>query len=141
MLTSIFAFLASPVTELIGIGRDYLKGRREIKQAKVETEVAIEKAKAVSAVKIAENAQQADIEWDKLMAERSDKTWRDEYITILMSIPAILAFIPWTQDIAIKGFEILSQTPEWYRYTLGVVVAAAFGFRKVADVIGSSKGK
>lgn len=127
------------IGNVIGIGRDYLKGRREIKAAEINTRLAIEEARAKSAIKLVESDQAHDQEWDKLMAEGSLMSWKDEYITILISIPVIMCFIPGLSDYAIQGFQILETTPEWFRYSFGVVVAAAFGFKKVADIIGKVK--
>jgi hypothetical protein len=53
-------------------------------QAKLE----IAKAKAVIAQKVATG----ELEWNQTMAEASANSWKDEWLTILVSIPLILAF-------------------------------------------------
>lgn len=100
--------------DLLGIGADYLKGKREVAQAKVEREKEIVKT---------EN----DIQ--KLRVEKSDKSWKDEYITVLVTIPIIMCFVPELAPYAIEGFETLSTTPEWYQYTFIGVVSAAIGIK------------
>lgn len=128
------------VGNILGIGRDWVKANRDIKQAKVDAAIAIEKAKVAHAQKVVETGQAANIDWDNIMAQASGDSWKDEWITILVSIPVVMCFLPWTQETVLVGFEILGQLPEWFQYTIGVVVAASFGFRKVADVIGKTKG-
>jgi len=63
-------------------------------------------------------------------------SWKDEWLTILFSIPLILAFIPGMEDIVRNGFQQLEQMPEWYQYSLGVIVAASFGVRSATKFFG-----
>ena len=56
-------------------------------------------------------------------------SWKDEWLTILFSIPLILAFIPGMEEVVANGFAQLQAMPEWYQYSLGVIVAASFGVR------------
>lgn len=126
---------------ILGIGRDYIASTRRLKEAKVNAQLAVIDAQAKSAIKLSETEQAGNIQWDVTMAEASKESWKDEWITILVSVPVIMCFIPATQDTVLRGFEILEQLPEWFQLTIGVVVAASFGFRKVADVIGKAKGQ
>ena len=52
-----------------------------------------------------------------------------------------MAFIPQMQPYVVAGFEILADTPEWYRYSLGVMVAASFGVRSFMKVMKRWNGK
>jgi hypothetical protein len=61
-------------------------------------------------------------------------SWKDEWLVILFSIPLILAFIPGMEDIVSRGFQQLEQMPEWYQYSLGVIVAASFGVRSATKL-------
>ena len=56
-------------------------------------------------------------------------SWKDEYLTILFSLPLILAFFPQTQETVLKGFETLDKTPEWYMFLVMGIVAGVFGLR------------
>ena len=75
----------------------------------------------------------ADADWDKLMAQGSLDSWKDEWWTLILSIPAILAFFPSAVGHVLAGFEALEQMPAWYKAAVGLAIAAAFGFRKFAD--------
>jgi hypothetical protein len=77
-----------------------------------------------------------EIDWDIEMARSSASSWKDEWLVILFSIPLILAFIPGMEDVVRNGFEQLNKMPEWYQYSLGVIVAASFGVRSATKFFG-----
>ena len=70
-----------------------------------------------------------EIDWDLEMAKGSQSSWKDEWLTILFSIPLILAFIPGMEEVVANGFRTTPSYAEWYQYSLGVIVAASFGVR------------
>lgn len=79
--------------------------------------------------------QLSEDDWDALMAEGSQDSWKDEYWTIVLSIPAILAFIPGAVPYVEAGFTVLEGMPDWYKIALGVAIAAAFGIKKVHQLM------
>ena len=66
----------------------------------------------------------------------SASSWKDEWLVILFSVPLILAFIPGMEGVVANGFEQLKSMPEWYQYSLGVIVAASFGVRSATKFFG-----
>jgi hypothetical protein len=134
-----FTAVFDVVGNLFGIGRDYLEGKRNIEKAKIETRLAIEEAKAKSAIKVIETGQIAEIDWDVAAMEGSANSWKDEWLTVLFSIPLILSFTPGGAEIVRDGFDVLTGTPEWYQISVGVIVAASFGYRKVVDAFKKAK--
>ena len=50
-----------------------------------------------------------------------------------------MCFIPGMEDIVSNGFARLNELPEWYQYTLGVIVAASFGVRSASKFFGRRK--
>ena len=87
---------------------------KKLKQ-KAATKVAKAKAEAV----IMEKKATGEIDWDLEMAKGSQQSWKDEWLTILFSIPLILAFIPGMEEVVKNGFQQLEQMPQWYRVQLG----------------------
>ena len=77
-----------------------------------------------------------EIDWDLEMARGSQSSWKDEWLVILFSIPLILSFIPGMEGVVANGFAQLDQMPEWYQYSLGVIVAASFGVRSATKFFG-----
>jgi len=47
-----------------------------------------------------------------------------------------MAFVPGMEEIVANGFQQLEQMPEWYQYSLGVIVAASFGVRSATRLFG-----
>ncbi len=121
--------LISPIASLAGT---WLEGKVETKKAETATKVAKAKAEAV----IMEKKATGEIDWDLEMARGSQSSWKDEWLVILFSIPLILAFIPGMGDVVANGFQQLEQMPQWYQYSLGVIVAASFGVRSATKFFG-----
>ena len=65
---------------------------------------------------------------------------KDEWLVALFSIPLILSFYgEWGRTIVAEGFAALETRPDWYQYTLGVIVAASFGVRSTTKFLGNKK--
>jgi hypothetical protein len=121
--------LIGPVAELAGT---WLNGK--VEKTKAETSAKVAKAKAEAT--IMEKKATGEIDWDLEMAKGSANSWKDEWLTILFSIPLILAFIPGMEEVVKNGFAQLEAMPEWYQYSLGVIVAASFGVRSATKFFG-----
>ena len=121
--------LIGPIANIAG---SWMDGKVEQTKAKAATNVAKAKAEAV----IMENKATGEIDWDLEMAKGSHSSWKDEWLVILFSIPLILAFIPGMEGIVANGFQQLEQMPQWYQYSLGVIVAASFGVRSATKFFG-----
>ena len=115
--------LIAPLTELAG---GWLKGKAD-KQA-AEAKLKLTEAEAKAKIMLSKETSVAD--WERIMAQGSQTSWKDEWLTILFSIPLVLVFLGDTgRDIVANGFAALETMPDWYQYTLGVIVAASFGIR------------
>jgi hypothetical protein len=123
------AALIGPISQLAGT---WLEGK--VEKTKAETGAKVAKARAEAT--IMEKKATGEIDWDIAMAEGSKHSWKDEWLTILFSIPLILAFIPGMEEVVANGFEQLEAMPQWYQYSLGVIVAASFGVRSAAKFFG-----
>ena len=119
-----------PIANLAGT---WLEGKVETKKAETGAKVAKAKAEAV----IMEKKATGEIDWDLKMADASAHSWKDEWLTILFSIPLILAFCgDWGRQIVSEGFAALEAMPQYYQYTLGTIVAASFGTRATTKFFG-----
>ena len=121
--------LIGPKANLAGT---WLEGK--VEKTKAETGAKVAKAKAEAT--IMERKATGELEWDLEMARGSQSSWKDEWLVILFSIPLILAFIPGMEEVVANGFQQLEQMPEWYQYSLGVIVAASFGVRSATKFFG-----
>ena len=121
--------LIGPISQLAGT---WLEGK--VEKTKAETGAKVARAKAEAT--IMEKKATGEIDWDIAMAEGSKHSWKDEWLTILFSIPLILAFIPGMETVVQNGFDQLNRMPQWYQYSLGVIVAASFGVRSATKFFG-----
>lgn len=103
------------LSAVAGLGQTWLENKREKDKAKGEQEVTLIKQAG---------------SWEEIHAKGSTNSWKDEFWTIVFAIPLIMCFIPGMDTIVSAGFAVLAQTPEWYRYTVGVLVAASVGVRQ-----------
>jgi len=108
----------------LGIFGGFLERRHEKAMAKHRVVIAKEESKA----RIEEKKATADVDWDRLMAQSSQSSWKDEFWTIVLALPFLLIFFPVLQPYIEQGFLALEKsTPEWYRYALLTAIGAAFG--------------
>jgi hypothetical protein len=114
---------------LLSIGKQYLKGKQELHLAQSKAKLVQVEAKAEISRKVAAG----ELEWNNTMAEASNNSWKDEWLTILVSIPLILAFAG-KEDVVTRGFEALELMPDFYKTAVGVVFAASFGVQQLTKM-------
>ena len=99
----------------------------------IDGKTAVKKAEAQTKMKIATG----ELDWDLEAMKATQNSWKDEWITLLFSIPLILAFCgDWGNDIVARGFESLEVMPQWYQIALGGIVSASIGMRSVGKFFG-----
>lgn len=122
--------LIGPVANLAGT---WLNGKVEEKKAQSATKVAKAQAEAM----VMQKKATGEIDWDLKMADASASSWKDEWLVIIFSVPLVLSFCgEWGRKIVDDGFAALAGMPDWYQYTLGVIVAASFGVRSATKFFG-----
>ena len=119
--------LIAPIAE---VAKTWIGGKVEASRAKSEANLEITKARAEIAKKVAAG----ELEWNQAMAEASASSWKDEWLTILVSIPLVLAFTG-NEDVVMKGFTALEQMPDFYKTAVGVVFAASFGIQSIKNMM------
>lgn len=125
--------LIGPVTNLAGA---WLKGKADKQAADTNLKLVEAEAKAT----IMKSAATSEADWEKVMAQGSQNSWKDEWLTILFSIPLILAFCgDWGRGIVAAGFTALESMPDYYQYTLGVIVSASFAVRSATKFFGGKR--
>ena len=113
--------LIGPITELAG---GWLKGKANAQAAAANLKLVEAEAKAT----IMKSAATSEADWERLMAQGSQNSWKDEWLTILFSIPLILAFLPfeWADQAVTNGFAALERMPSWYSYTAWCYCSSKF---------------
>ena len=105
----------------------------------IEGKVAKTKAKAEAEAAVMINQSKSAADWETAMARASNTSWKDEWITILFSIPLVLAFVPSAVPSVREGFAVLATMPEWYQYGLSVIIAASFDVRGAIGIMNTVK--
>lgn len=97
-----------------GLVLDHFKSKREEKRAIHERRM-----------QVIANDQEIDL-WN---TRNAGDSWKDEYWTLILSIPAIGAFFPeWVPRIT-EGFAALETMPDWYVMSVLASIGASFGYR------------
>ena len=102
---------------------------QEKKKIIAEGKVKVEQAKVDGAIERAKTLVKTDAEYDLAAVKGMKDSWKDEYWTLVLSIPAILCFIPGLADIVKNGFVVLATCPVWYQTCLVGAIAASFGLK------------
>ena len=105
----------------------------------IEGKVAKTKAKAEAEAAVMINQSKSAADWETAMARASNTSWKDEWITILFSIPLVLAFVPSAVPYVREGFAVLATMPQWYQYGLSVIIAASVGVRGAIGIMNKVK--
>ena len=114
--------MISILTSLAGLATSVIDSKTQVKLTEAEI-----KRKQLT----------GEIDWDIEAIRATQNSWKDEWITLLFSIPLILAFCgDWGNAIVQAGFASLEGMPKWYQYSLGGIVSASIGIRSVSKFFG-----
>jgi len=75
---------------------------------------------------LAKTKQEAEIRWASEMAAASGKSWKDEYVTVLFTLPFALAIFGYTEPL-VRMFDIMAQAPQWFTMVILTIVGGSFG--------------
>jgi hypothetical protein len=113
------------------LGKEFLKGKADEKKAIQERKI---------------NMIQNDADWESKMADATKNSWKDEFFSIILSLPLIaVAYSVAIDDVTIiervnQGFEALNKLPDWYQYLLFIAVSASFGLKSADKIMSMKKG-
>lgn len=94
----------------------------------------LEDAKHERRIEVIKQGRVNEATWNQKAIENSG--WREEYITILLSIPLVLVFGPDVVQEQIKdGFSVLQELPDWYKAGVGLMIGSAFGYQKYTNYV------
>jgi hypothetical protein len=121
--------LAAPVV-------DYLKQRQEIRSKERIRKEEIKDAQHERNVELIKAGQTADMNWEMEFAKQALTSHKDEFTLGVISIPAVMCFIPkdfseWQGGAfyVTEGFKALATTPLWYQILFCSMYAATYGIR------------
>jgi hypothetical protein len=125
--------LQALIGPLGNLASSWLQGKADAASAAANLKLVEAEAKAT----IMKSAATSEAEWERIMAQGTMNSWKDEYLVLLFSVPLILCFTgEWGRTAVAEGFAALEAMPEWYQYTLGVIVASSFAVRSATKFFG-----
>ena len=121
--------LLGPVANLAG---SWLQGKADKNAAAAQLKL----VEAESKAKILLSKETSTADWERIMAENSGGSWKDEFFAVILAIPLILCFIPGMEGVVAHGFEQLSKAPDWYFWALLTAISASFCVKGVKQFMG-----
>ena len=107
----------------------YFKDKNEIKKVQVEADKLLIMAEAESKAKRLEREAEQDYDLDKISMMAMEKSWKDEFLLILFSIPIAMCFFPDYRQYVEDGFKTLNIIPEWFMYIYVAMIVVIYGLR------------
>ena len=126
ILGKIFGSAVGPLAET---AVDYFKQRNEIKSRERIRKLELQEAIHQRQVDLAKQGLTADMNWEAEFAKQAAGSWKDEYTLMVVSIPAVMSFIPGAAPIVKDGFAALDATPHWYQLLTLSIFFATYGIR------------
>lgn len=131
------------ITDLLGIGGNWVKNKQEAKRLKQIQEHEIIKAETELLVSRIKSNLESDNQIDLITAQNKKHSLKDEVVTYLFLTPVFVAtlspFITLIFDLDIDFNQILKESyyslndlPEFYKYILYAVIIDVLGFRSFA---------
>lgn len=122
ILREIVGGVAAPVV-------DFFKRRSELKAEAKRLEWEYKKAVLERKTELVREGKHADATWELESLKAHSDGWKDEAVLIVLLIPLVLVFFPTTAGAVMTGFQVLSQTPLWYRWLIVSIFFAIYGIR------------
>ena len=113
----------------------YFKDKNEIKKVQVEADKLLIMAEAESKAKRLEREAEMDYDLDRIAMQNMDKTWKDEFLLILFSIPIAMCFFPEYRQYVEDGFKTLNIIPEWFMYIYVTMIVVIYGMRGMLKMV------
>ena len=78
----------------------------------------IEAAKEIDVAKIGVQLEQV---------KQQSNSWKDEWLVLFFSAIFLMHFLPWTQELMTRGWEIIGQANDYFWIILLTIVGGSFG--------------
>ena len=127
-----FQFLG-PILSLVS---EPVKSFMETRTIKAENKAKIEEAKVNAQIRGIERPAESEINYDIEALRQQQYSWKDEFALLVITLPFIGSFLPWTQEFVMLGWDYVSRAPEWYSYTFIGAISASLGIRWATKMFG-----
>lgn len=135
MFREILGGLLAPATEWLRQSGERARIRAEGDVKIAEAEIAGEVAAAEAAATRAQTEVEANRDWDNAAAKAAERSWKDEFWTLIVGFILVVAFVPGGAGLAHAGFQALASAPGWFQAIVGASVAFSFGIRQTLNMV------
>ena len=122
-----------PVLNLVGAP---IKSYMEERTTKIKSKAKIAEAKVDAEIKRIEKTADSEINYDVEALKQQQYSYKDEFALLVITLPFIGSFLPWTQEYVMLGWDYVSRAPEWYSYTFIGAISASLGIRWATKMLG-----
>lgn len=123
-------FVADAISGILSPVSDYLTNRATIKEAGKKRKDELKKLSLEAQIKGVE--QNIDID----AKNGTDPIpWANDLTLLIFLMPFVLAFYPPALPHIEAGFEALKAMPEWYKWSLGMMLVSVWGYRNLVTPI------
>lgn len=119
-LASILGGLVSPVA-------NYFTRRAELAAQSHQLQMQVNDAQAKRQVDLISQGKADDAAWE--LQSLRNAGWRGSFELLVLTVPAVMCFIPGLDVYVDRGFEALSKTPPWFQWLFVMIYAANYGIR------------
>jgi hypothetical protein len=127
-----FAALISPVAT-------YFNQRQQIAAAKVEGQIALNKASVDANIERMKTQQVGDIAWDNTALSNSGI--KADVMMAVVLAPMVMCFFPGGAAIVREGFTAMKDSlPDYWQQAFYATLAVSYGLKKFTDIIQLKKG-
>lgn len=123
------SIIGSIGSAIVGGVSDYFKGKQEIKKIQLEADKMLITAEATAKIERLKRESEQDYDLDKIAMNAMEKSWKDEFLLLMFSIPVVLCFIPEYRPYIEEGFKTLNIIPEWFMYIYVAMIVVIYGLR------------
>lgn len=120
--------ISSAVTGLVSPITTMITNKAQINEAQHAADLAAVKAQGDRQVQLITSGLAADANWE-MESLRCGQGWMRNFELYVISIPAIMCFVPQCQSLVKAGFEALQQTPTWFQTVFITLYLANYGIR------------
>ena len=131
-----FKWVGNLVTAIVNPVGEYFTEGQKIKAAKQHRKDELKKLNLEAKLESIKNSEKSNTEMDKEAENRIP--WADDLTLVLFLLPFVLAFCPPALPHIQAGFEALDKMPEWYKYSIGMMLVSVWGYRNLVAPIVTS---
>lgn len=114
----------------------YFSNRQEISKLKHEGRLKVIEAETQGRIEQVKRESEQDYNYNMEMVKQMKNSWKDEFVLLIVSAPAVMLFIPDLQDYAINGFAVMAHTvPVWYQVLLLGIYFSTYGLKDIFKIV------